>query len=548
MSNNQNINTNQQNNNNTLSPILSSLKESWSTKAKQFSLSRIGTFFTSKKKRMNNIDIDKIKLWLRDPQKYQSELIDLSDSLYAPEGLYKTLVNLTTNMATLDNYLQPDYSTMQKLKEEIEKIPKPKVKIDPETQLVLEDSEEQIKYQDEINKILKNFNNEFSTVKQYIDNIDIKKTGRRIIESLVRYGGYCGFEKNDGKFPYLWDLPIKYVRLYSISNGQYRAEFNFKYFDELSRDTELIDFEWDRFPLEFKVLYNTYKTNPNRLRYPEWQPLPSEKVCCIKLGGDSETFFLPLFSQLFTELFLLNDLIDEEIESSRDDKIKLINIEFPNENGVPLVEPDVVSSWVSVVAQGVPSSVCVTGSPFPLREIPFKSIQNEKTGLIEFAKSMAYMQAGANPLLLGGSSTNSSVGVNQNLIYIQSLVFSMLDKIQSWFNYRISNVNLRKKYTFKLNIWKITWYNQQEEFDREYKLTSIGGSLNILTSMAGHNSDSYNATLQYENLTKSKDNWIAPRNMNQIGNQDDKGGRQKLDDSQISDNGIVSRDKENNNR
>jgi len=518
-------------NNQNLSPTLFSLKKSWES-AKNFSLSRIGVLFKNKQKKLNNVTIDKIKIWLANPQKYQNEILDLSDNLYAPEGIYKVLVNLTTNMATLDNYLQPDFYTMQKLKEEIN------------NQTSKEMSEEES--QEIINKLLKNFNNEFNTVRKYIDNIDIKKTGRRIIESLVRYGAYCGFEKNDGNFPYLWDLPIKYVRLYSIKNSQYTVEFNFKYFEDLNRDNELSEFAWSIYPDEFKILYDRYKTNSDRLRYPEWQPLPSDKVCCIKLGGDNDTFFLPLYSQLFTELFLLNDLVDEEIESSRDDKIKLINIEFPNQDGVPLVEPDVVAQWVNVVASGVPETVCVTGSPFPLKEIPFKSIQNEKTSLIEFTKSMAYMQGGANPLLLGGSSTNSSVGISQNLIYIQSIVFNMLDKIQSWFNYRISNVNLRKKYTFKLNIWKLTWFNQNEEFEKEHKLTSIGGSLNVLSTKCGHSSDDYNATLEYENLIKSKDLWIAPVNMNQSGNTDDKGGRPETDDP--SGNTIISRDKENNNR
>jgi len=516
-----------------LSPTLFSLKKSWDS-AKNFSLSRIGGLFKNKQKKLKNVTIDKIKLWLENPQKYQNEILDLSDNLYAPEGIYKVLVNLTTNMATLDNYLQPDFYTMQKLKEEIN------------NQTSKEMSEEES--QEVINKLLKNFNNEFNTVRKYIDNIDIKKTGRRIIESLVRYGAYCGFEKNDGNFPYLWDLPIKYVRLYSIKNSQYTVEFNFKYFEDLNRDNELSDFAWDIYPDEFKILYNKYKTNSDRLRYPEWQPLPSDKVCCIKLGCDNDTFFLPLYSQLFTELFLLNDLVDEEIESSKDQKLKMVAINFPTDqdSGIPLVEPDVVSSWVSAVAANLPENVCVVGSPYELSEISFKSVQNEKTNLAEFSKSMAYMQAGANPLLLGGSSTNSSVGITQNLVYIQSLVFAMLDKIQSWFNYRISNVNLRKKYTFRLNIWKTSWYNQQEEVDKEYKLTTIGGSFNVIATKLGHDSNAYNATLEYENLIKSKESWVTPINMNQNTVNSDKGGRPETSDP--SDNTIISQDKENNNR
>ena len=528
----------QNNQNKPLSPNLFALKESWEpSKSKNFSLSRIASFFSNKRNTKNskNITIDKIKLWLANPIKYQSEILDLSDLLYAPEGIYKTLVNLTSNMATLDNYLQPTKSTMRKLNLEL----KSKTEFDELGNPINEEI---------FDKILNNFENEFDTVRDYIENIDIKKTGRRIIESIVRYGAYCGFEKNDGDFPYLWDLPIKYIRLYSIKSGQYKVEMNFKYFDDLSRDNEISEFAWSIYPKEFKTLYDDYKTNKNKLRYPEWQPLPNEKVCCIKLGGDNETFFLPLYSQLFTELFLLNDLIDEEIENSRDDKIKLINIEFPNQEGVPLVEPEIVAQWVNVVASGVPSSVSVTGSPFPLKEIPFKSIQNEKTNLAEFAKSMAYMQAGANPLLLGGSSTNSSVGITQNLVYIQSNVFNILDKIQSWFNYRISNVNLRKKYTFKLYIWKITWYNQQEEFDKEYKLTSIGGSLDKIVSKAGHNADDYNAGLEYENLVKSKSLWKPPLNMNQSGNPDDTGGRPTIADKDLTDGGITARDGETNKR
>ena len=518
-----------------LSPSLFALKESWEpSKSKNFSLSRIASFFSNKRSKKNNknITIDKIKLWLNNPIKYQSEILDLSDLLYAPEGIYKTLVNLTSNMATLDNYLQPTKSTMRKLNLEL----KAKTKFDELGNPI---------DQEVFDKILNNFENEFDTVRDYIENIDIKKTGRRIIESIVRYGAYCGFEKNDGNFPYLWDLPIKYIRLYSIKSGQYKVEMNFKYFDDLSRDNELSEFSWGVYPAEFKVLYDRYKKNPDKLRYPEWQPLPSEKVCCIKLGGDNDTFFLPLYSQLFTELFLLNDLIDEEIESSRDEKVKMVGIEFPNdkETGIPLIEPERVSEWVSVVANGLPENVCVVGCPYPLKEIPFKSSQNQKTELIDFAKNMAYMQGGANPLVLGGSSTNSSVGVTQNLIYIQSLVFVVLDKIQSWFNYRISNVNLRKKYTFKLNIWKITWFNQNEEFDKEYKLTSIGGSLDKIVSKAGHNADDYNAGLEYENLVKSKFLWKPPLNMNQA-NSDDSGGRPTT--STPSDSTIIGQDKESN--
>ena len=518
-----------------LSPNLFALKESWEpSKSKNFSLSRIASFFSNKKSTKNNknITIDKIKLWLHNPNKYQTEILDLSDLLYAPEGIYKTLVNLTSNMATLDNYLQPTKSTMRKLNLEL----KAKTKFDELGNPI---------DQEAFDKILNNFENEFDTVRYYIENIDIKKTGRRIIESVVRYGAYCGFEKNDGNFPYLWDLPIKYIRLYSILGGQYKVEMNFKYFDDLSRDNELSEFAWGVYPTEIKVLYDRYKKNPDKMRYPEWQPLPSEKVCCIKLGGDNDTFFLPLYSQLFTELFLLNDLIDEEIESSRDEKVKMVGIEFPNdkETGIPLIEPERVSEWVSVVANGLPENVCVVGCPYPLKEIPFKSSQNQKTELIDFAKNMAYMQGGANPLVLGGSSTNSSVGVTQNLIYIQSLVFVVLDKIQSWFNYRISNVNLRKKYTFKLNIWKITWFNQQEIFDKQYKLTSIGGSLNVISSIAGHNSDDYNATLEYENLVKSKDTWKPPLNMNQA-NSDATNGRPTT--STPSDATIIGQDKESN--
>jgi hypothetical protein len=510
-----------------LSPTLFALKEKWDS-AKNFSLSRIGAFFTNKRKSTKNVDIAKIKTWLDNPQKYQTEILDFSDSLYAPEGIYKTLVNLTTNMATLDNYLQPTKSTMRKLSTELKS--KDKKEIDEEL----------------FEKILNNFENEFSIVRDYIQNIDIKKTGRRIIESLVRYGAYCGFEKNDGDFPYLWDLPIKYIRLRSIKSGQYTVEFNFKYFDDLSRDNELSDFAWDIYPTEFKLLHDKYKKNPDKLKYPEWQPLPSEKVCCIKLGGDNDAFFLPLYSQLFTELFLLNDLIDEEIESSKDEKVKMVGIEFPNdpETGIPLVEPERVAEWVNVVANGLPETVCVVGSPYPLKEIPFKSVQDKKTELIEFAKNMAYMQGGANPLLLGGSSTNSSVGVMQNLVYIQTLVFNILDKIQSWFNYRIGNVNPRKKYTFKLNIWKITWFNKKEEVESEYKLSTIGGSLNVLASKSGHNSDDYNATLEYENLVKSKDLWIPPKNMNQQGVDTDEGGNPGTDNP--TDATIIGRDKESN--
>ena len=88
-----------------------------------------------------------------------------------------------------------------------------------------------------------------------------------------------------------------------------------------------------------------------------------------------------------------------------------------------------------------------------------------------------------------------------------------------------------------------------EQIEQEYKLTTIGGSFSILSSKAGHNSNDYLASLEYENLTKSKESWITPINMNQnSGNQEDTGGRPTKADGDLSDSGMTTRDKENNKR
>lgn len=502
---------------------LKEVQEKW-TKVKNYSLSRLGKYFRDKKKSSSRIDSKDIRKWLENPQKYQPEIIDLSDTLYAPEGIYKTLVNLIVNMATLDNYTDPSFFTMQTLLGK------------------LKDKDDNAR-----EKILAGFNSDFSEIKKYVSDINIKKTGRRMIESLVRYGVYCGYEKNDGTIPYLWDLPVKYIHLYSVKNGQYTVEFNFKYFDELQRDKELQEFAWELYPKEFEQLYLKYKQNNDNFKYPEWQKLPSEKVCCIKLDGDSDAFFIPLFTPLFNELFQLTDLVGEEIETSRDEKVKLVHQKLPidKETGIPLLSPEEGQKWQAVLEYGLPETVSSITSPFDLKEIPFKSVQDKKTELVEFAKSMAYMESGVNPLLVGGSSTNSSVGIAQNLIYLQSLVFIMIEKIQSWFNYRLSSMS-KIKYNFKLKILKVTWFNQKEAFEREYKLASVGGSITVLSAIANHNPDDYNALLQYENLMGMKDNWIPLKNMNQMSSNENEVGAPQKSIDELGENGTKTRDIEGN--
>jgi hypothetical protein len=269
----------------------------------------------------------------------------------------------------------------------------------------------------------------------------------------------------------------------------------------------------------------------------------------VKLGGDGDLYFLPLFSQLFNELYRLNDLTDDEIESAKDERVKLVHQELPvdKETGTPLIDPDSAKLWHKVVEDSLPTSVSLATSPFPLHDIPFKSIQEKKTELVEFARTFAYMQAGVNPLIMGGSSTNSSVGVTQNLQFIQSLVFSMLDKIQSWFNYRIYSINSKKKYTFILMMLKLTWYNQEEVFNREYKLLTVGGSITPIVAIAGYNPDNYGAMIEYENLLKVKDKWIPLKNMNQASSTEE-GGRPQVPEGDLSPKGEVTRNTDGNKR
>ena len=502
---------------------LNGLKK-WSN-FKNYSLSTLGSFFDSKKKKISNIQIEDIQLYLNNPIKYQSEILDVSDTLYAPEGIYKTMVNLLVNMATLDNYVQPNGFTVRKLKQE----------------LINKENE------DEKQKVLDGFEKEYDIVKQYINDINIKKTTRRQIENLVKYGVYCGFEKNDGYKPYMWDLPLKYVRLYSIVNGEYKIQFNFKYFEHLARDRELLNYEWDRYPIEFHNLYERYKKNPDKVKHPEWQVLPHDKVCCIKLGGDNDLYFLPMFSQLFTELFKINETIDNTLENAEDERIKLVHQKLPTDDqGEPLIDPTPAQEWHKVVAKSLPESVSLATSPYALTEIPFKSTQNQKTELVNFTRDMAYLQSGVNPLITGGTATNSSIGISQNLIYNQSLIFSVLDKIESWYNYRVHNIT-KKKYTFKLHILKTTWFNLKETWDREYKLVSIGYPMTTMSAISGYNSDDVEALLYYENLTNVKNKLKPPQNMNQMSSNSEVGATEKsLED--LDDNGIKTRDNETNNR
>lgn len=440
-----------------------------------------------------------IKEWFLNPDEFIEDVNDQSRLYYISESIYYRTINYYTNLLLLDYVLVPTFFQFEDA--DLEKIMKSKEK-----------------------------------VVEYCDAIINKPTLRKIIKAVLKDSCYYGYERKEGKQYYLQRLPNKYCREGAIVNGFPSIEFDFSYFDTNSERLELYD-------SEFQTKYNSY-TNGTE---DKWQMLEPDKSICIPM--ESEDYNFPALTSLFIDLADLESYYNYMKQATETDISKILIQKAPmnKETGEMLVDPSDILFFHNAIAEILEERYKVVSTPFEVESIKFtegKSSDAGFTGLSDM-KRKVLDGAGLSKAVLG--DTDSATGLKYNHDVAVSFVFSIIEKIEAWVNYRLKSISTRKL-GFKVKFLRTTGNTQEGIFKTMNTLLSIGGSLFATISAAGMNPDDYMALLQLENLMGVKDMLTLPQSIHtQSGSGEEKeAGRPEQDD--IGDAGEITRDTDGNDR
>lgn len=453
-------------------------------------------------------DVEDLERYMANPLSYASELRQVSDTYYMSNGIYRNVINAFSNILTLDHQIIPSSKTMERVTD-------------------------------------KAYTTYLDKVTSYFESINIKTTTRNILKSVAKYGGYIGYERQEGDEYYLQTLPLDYCRIKCRIGHDFQIEFNFKYFDKFYQQEDL-DFAFSLYPKEFQKLYNKYKSD-NVSRTPEWQMLDVTRTRCI-LADDDDAVFIPMFSGMF-EAILNNEEYKDIIKQG--EKLAIIKLlsqkVVTDKDGKPVIPIDMVRAMHDGLVSILPDNVSAITTPMEISDIPFTNQQEQKEKLLEKAERGALISSGYSGALF--ADNGGHVGLNANIELVTSNIFAILEKIELMFNRVTKKLVPSKNYNFKLVYFRTTNLNIKEKFEMLMRTVDFGGAITPVLSVLGYDSNTYKTLLELESISGIKELLIPLSSMHTSSgaeNPNEK-GRPSKDEGDLTDEGIKARDLDSNN-
>ena len=440
------------------------------------------------------------------PERYGSQLIRLSNFMYLKSGYYKRLVDYFVNMAVINWTV--DMSTKQSNS----------YTTNPKTI-----RQNYFKYVAQVNKF----------------KLDNRITS--IMRKLFLEDACFGFvTENDVDVSIYWIDP-KYCEIKSLVNGcVYQYAIN---------RSLLTDDYFNNLPSELQSLLEQSKeTSLNNMVM-----IPYENSFCLKYNEDF-TYLYPCFTSLIKDILSIDDFKDLAKAKTESDAYKLIYLKIPtNEDGQMSMGDEIVVPFTEMCKNIVPDTYGVVPSPMDLQLIESKSTSNDDTNHVEQAVENYYTEAGISKALISSASSGSEL--KSSIKVDSSDIYRIYRQIEAWVDLQMKlRGYIYSSYQFEYSILPTTIFDIDDYLDRQLKLAQVSvPNKGRLLAADGINTAKFlgNSLLENTILSDVFDSWRPlSTSFTQSGSSDvtDKGGRPEMNEDDLSDSGIQTREDDENNK
>ena len=349
--------------------------------------------------------------------------------------------------------------------------------------------------------------------------------------------GCCWIDET-GMFVY--QLPPEYCKI----TGRY---FSFDY----AYSVDMSYFKKYEYIIEylgepFTSMYSAYGgDNANK-----WQPMPDEYALCTKYRAESWETVCPPYSGLFIDLIGLLDLTDIEAISDEQQIYKLITATIPllkNTNAPDdwAVDVNTALAYYRKLEESLPDYVGSAITPIPLDVLSFSDDQASETTKVQKATGTLLNTSGGAQTLNSATLTNSEGVRSANRVDSAFAISPLLGQIQGWVNRMLSYLvsNPAKVKFFNVSIHTKAEFKESLQKDMNYGYVSALA----INSLNGFSELDTLALNYLERDVLHLDQKFVPYQTasTQSGKSIDnpEGGASEKSDTEISDEGIKTRDK-----
>jgi hypothetical protein len=338
---------------------------------------------------------------------------------------------------------------------------------------------------------------------------------------------------------FILQLPPEYCKI----NGKYfTGDYSFSVDMSYYKKYEYL-IEYLGEPLS--SMYKAYNgENANR-----WQQMPDEYALCTKYRTESWETICPPYSGLFTDLIGLLNLQDIQAVADEQQIYKLITATIPRIDGTNIpddwaVDLSTALDYYRKLEASLPPYIGSVISPIPLDTISFPEDQASDTTKVQKATKEVLNTSGGAQILNSSSISGAEAFRSATRADTEFAISPLLGQIQGWTNRMLSYLvtDPAKVKFFEVSAYTKDAFKESLQKDLNYGFVSTLA----INSLNGFSELDTLALNYLENDVLKLGEKFIPLQTASTRSGDNDGGAPEKSDTEISDEGSETRDKEKN--
>ena len=208
-----------------------------------------------------------------------------------------------------------------------------------------------------------------------------------------------------------------------------------------------------------------------------------------------------------------------------------------------LISGDHVHAFHQNVSDNVPEQIGVATTPMKIDVIDFEKDRADKNRVSE-ATSQFFNESGVSHLLFNGEA-GGSIGLNQSIKTDEAVAFSLLKQIERWVNRFVKKHSeiYQIAYKFRTVFPDVSIFNREKLIDSLLKNAQYGLPVKSqLNSILGNKPSGMTALTFLENEVLSLNEKLIPLSSSHTQTSESPTGRKKINEDELSDSGMNTRD------
>lgn len=476
---------------------------------------KMASLFHTSKTAIDDVSQEKLNTWLRKPDKFYVNIIELSKDLYYKSGEYRSLLNYFIDMARFYYVIDPLFSSDSKMSKE-------KVKKD------------------------------LSKISLQLNKMNLKHELAKIYKTCVLEDIFFGYEIEYKDNYFMLKLDPKYCKLVGISDGMYTYAFNLSYFDG---NLDLLK----TFPEEFQRAY--LERSIDKQADLNWFIPDFTKSVVFKINEDDPTI-LPPFSTMFEPLLDLNDYKKLKKAGAKINNYMLLHQKVPMHDNANkdyqadnfAISAEAMDYFSELVNENLPDEIGSIVSPMEVN--PIKLDRDDKTDKVLEATRDVYNASGVSSFIFNNDK-NSTGGLTYSVRKDELFVINFYRQVERWLNRKIRYGNIVAKNQWRISLLNVTGMSEDTYLEQLTKSGTFGFSVRgRIAALHGLDYHTLSQSLELENNILDLDTNLIPLASSHTGGLntaveqtkgkiEDSGGRPTKETKDLSDSGQANRDSSN---